>query len=267
MGTQPSDQSLNGRTTNYFVIVMKTSPLFSALLLLGFASSGLATWDWSLDNIANFKTNISAELMQGCLGEAKANEFGEGLMQCPTSPSEAIEGNWMLSNAVDRTNLTCGQVWDWRNLLRHEICAANVCQSTKNTRDKYGNLDWNRIHWIYNMSAIDEKKDGESMSPKFLIEIRDCKNEAMQFLRDNYGTIRRTAEQGARQNDAGTRLGCNEGRGIPVGIPGQRNIGPYRKVLKRVLISNCVKRAFVNRCAEAEPAGGWGMKGMISNHA
>ena len=111
-GTQPSDQSLNRRTTNYFVIVMKTSPLFSALLLLGFASSGLATWDWSLDNIANFKTNISvsvlemgflscltssasqAELMQGCLGEAKANEFGEGLMQCPTSPSEAIEGNW-----------------------------------------------------------------------------------------------------------------------------------------------------------------------------
>ena len=91
---------------------MKTSPLFSALLLLGFASTGLATWDWSLDNIANFKTNISvsllevgflscltssasqAELMQGCLGEAKANEFGEGLMECPASPSEAIEGNW-----------------------------------------------------------------------------------------------------------------------------------------------------------------------------
>ena len=116
----------------------------------------------------------------------------------------------MLSNAVDRTNLTCGQVWDWRNLLRHEICAANVCQSTKNTRDKYGNLDWNRIHWIYNMSAIDEKKDGESMNATFLIEIRDCKNEAMQFLRDNYGTIRRTAEQGARQNDAGTRLGYVE---------------------------------------------------------
>ena len=118
----------------------------------------------------------------------------------------------MLSNAVDRTNLTCGQVWDWRNLLTHEICAANVCQSTKNTphSTQYGRLDWNRIHWIYNMSAIDENKDGESMNPVFLIEIRDCKNEAMQFLRDNYGTIRRTAEQGARQNDAGTRLGYVE---------------------------------------------------------
>merc|ERR1712027_53806 len=184
-------------------------------------------------------------------------------MACPASPT-LNEDNWMLSPDDD---LTCSDIRNFRQLLRSEICAANVCQSTKNTRDKYGNLDWNRIHWIYNMSAIDEKKDGESMNATFLIEIRDCKNEAMQFLRDNYGTIRRTAEQGARQNDAGTRLGCNEGRGIPVGIPGQRNIGPYRKVLKRVLISNCVKRAFVNRCAEAEPAGGWGMKGMISNHA
>merc|ERR1712117_912173 len=78
MGTQPSDQSqigfrdqsLNGRTTDYFVIVMKTSPLLSALLLLGFASTGMATWDWSLSNIANFKTEITGDMMVGCLGEA-----------------------------------------------------------------------------------------------------------------------------------------------------------------------------------------------------
>ena len=117
----------------------------------------------------------------------------------------------MLSNAVDRTNLTCGQVWDWRNLLTHEICAANVCQSTKNTPDNtYGRLDWNRIHWIYNMSAIDEKKDGESMNPKFLGEIVNCKEGAKQFLKENYWTIRQTVNQGARQNDAGTRLGYVE---------------------------------------------------------
>ena len=31
-----------------------------------------------------------------------------------------------------------------------------------------------------------------------------------------------------------------------MGISNQRNIGPYRRVIKRVLFSNCVKRAFVN---------------------
>ena len=34
---------------------MKTSPHFSAMLLLGLASTGMATWDWSLGNIANFQ--------------------------------------------------------------------------------------------------------------------------------------------------------------------------------------------------------------------
>ena len=48
-----------------------------------------------------------------------------------------------------------------------------------------------------------------------------------------------------------------------MGISNQRNIGPYRRVIKRVLISNCVKRAFVNACEAARPDGGWGMEGMI----
>ena len=65
-------------------------------------------------------------------------------------------------------DLTCSNIRNFRQLLRSEICAANVCQSTKNTKDKYGNLDWGRIHWIYNMSAIDENRDGESMNPLFL---------------------------------------------------------------------------------------------------
>ena len=38
---------------------MKTFPLLAAFLLLGFASTGMATWDWSLGNIANFKTEIT----------------------------------------------------------------------------------------------------------------------------------------------------------------------------------------------------------------
>ena len=39
--------------------MMKTFPLLSASLLLGFASTGMATWDWSLGNIANFKTEMT----------------------------------------------------------------------------------------------------------------------------------------------------------------------------------------------------------------
>ena len=39
---------------------MKTS-LLCPLLLLGFASVGMA-WDWSLGNIANFKTEIPVSL-------------------------------------------------------------------------------------------------------------------------------------------------------------------------------------------------------------
>ena len=33
------------------------------------------------------------ELMLGCLGEAKANAFAEGLSECPASPT-LNEGNW-----------------------------------------------------------------------------------------------------------------------------------------------------------------------------
>ena len=95
-------------------------------------------------------------------------------------------------------DLTCSDIRNFRQLLRSEICAANVCQSTKNTKQGYGNLDWGRIHWIYNMSAIDENRGGESMNPAFLGEIWRCKDEAKQFLRDNYGTIRQTVDQGAQ---------------------------------------------------------------------
>ena len=113
----------------------------------------------------------------------------------------------MLNHAVNRTDLTCGQIKKFRRHMTHEICAADVCLSTKNTNNQYGNLDWNRIHWIYNMSAIDENCDGESMNPKFLGEIVDCNNKAKLFAKEKWRTIKETAEQGAGQNEAGTRLG------------------------------------------------------------
>ena len=116
----------------------------------------------------------------------------------------------MLNHAVDRTDLTCGQIQMFRNLMQHELCAANVCQTTKNTREKYGNLDWGRIHWIYNMSAIDANKDGESINPDFLGDIVGCKNDAMQFLEVHARKIGQTVAQGARQKADGSRLGYVE---------------------------------------------------------
>ena len=55
--SHPPDQSRKRRSTRP-IIAMRTSLLPSALLLLGFASTGMASWDWSLDNIANFQTEI-----------------------------------------------------------------------------------------------------------------------------------------------------------------------------------------------------------------
>ena len=60
------------------------------------------------------------------------------------------------------------------------------------------------------MSEIDEYKDGESMNDDFLGEIQTCRNNAMRFLRENGRTIMQTVVQGARQNNAGTRLGYVE---------------------------------------------------------
>merc|ERR1712117_229976 len=250
MGTQPSDQTLNRRTTDHFGIVMKTSPLLSALLLLGFASTGMATWDWSLSNIANFKTEISGNMMVGCLGEAKANSFSAGLSQCNVAPNLKA-GTWMLNNAVDHTDLTCGQIKKFRKLIKSELCAANVCQTTRNTKQGYGNLDWARLDSIFNGTVLDasSEQQGEIIHRDMVTEIKGCKNEAMRFLEENIVNIMQTLKQGARQKADGSRLGCNNGEGIKVEL-GNQKVG-CRKVLKRVLITNCVRRAFVNQCAAA----------------
>ena len=116
----------------------------------------------------------------------------------------------MLNHAVNRTDLTCGQIKKFRRHMTHEICAADVCLSTKNTNNQYGNLDWNRIHWIYNMSAIDANKDGESINPEFLKAITGCKKDAMEFLKENRRNIKHTIQQGARQKEDGSRLGYVE---------------------------------------------------------
>ena len=59
------DQSQNRRSTQP-IIAMRTSLLPSTLLLLGFASTGMASWDWSLDNIGNFKTEIPVSIYNRC---------------------------------------------------------------------------------------------------------------------------------------------------------------------------------------------------------
>jgi len=229
---------------------MKTSPLLSALLLLWFASTGMATWDWSLSNIANFKTEITGDMMVGCLGEAKANAFSAGLSECDEAPNLKA-GNWMLNNAVDRNDLTCGQIKKFRKLMKSELCAANVCQTTRNTKQGYGNLDWARLDWIFNGTVLDmsAKQQGKIVHRDMVTEIEECKDEAMRFLEENIVDIMQTVKQGARQKADGSRLGCNDGEGIKVEFPNQP-VG-YRKLLKRVLIGNCVKRAFVNQCAAA----------------
>ena len=66
----------------------------------------------------------------------------------------------MLNNAVDQTNLNCSMIRKFRKLMKHELCAADVCQATKNTREEYGQLDWARIEWIFNGTIL-AGPDGE----------------------------------------------------------------------------------------------------------
>ena len=60
----------------------------------------------------------------------------------------------MLNNAVDQTDLNCNMIRKFRKLMKHELCAADVCQATKNTREEYGRLDWARIEWIFNGTIL-----------------------------------------------------------------------------------------------------------------
>ena len=89
----------------------------------------------------------------------------------------------MLNNAVDRTNLTCVQIKKFRKLMRSELCAANVCQTTRNTKRGYGNLDWARLDWIFNGTVLDasSEQQGEIVHRDVVNEIRDCKKDAMRL--------------------------------------------------------------------------------------
>ena len=115
----------------------------------------------------------------------------------------------MLNNAVDHTGLKCGQIKKFRKLMRSELCAANVCQTTRNTKEGYGNLDWARLDWIFNGTVLDAstEQQGEIVHRDMANEIRECKNEAMSFLEENVSDIMQTVKQGARQKADGSRLG------------------------------------------------------------
>ena len=115
----------------------------------------------------------------------------------------------MLNNAVERTDLTCGQIKKFRKLIKSELCAANVCQTTRNTKQGYGNLDWARLDSIFNGTLLDasSEQQGEIIHRDMVTEIKECKNEAMRFLEENIVNIMQTVKQGARQKADGSRLG------------------------------------------------------------
>ena len=115
----------------------------------------------------------------------------------------------MLNNAVDHTDLTCGQIKKFRKLIKSELCAANVCQTTRNTKQGYGNLDWARLDWIFNGTVLDasSEQQGEIVHRDMVTEIEECKDEAMRFLEENIVDIMQTIKQGARQKADGSRLG------------------------------------------------------------
>ena len=115
----------------------------------------------------------------------------------------------MLNNSVERTDLTCGQIKKFRKLIKSELCAANVCQTTRNTKQGYGNLDWDRLDSIFNGTILDasSKQKGEIIHRDMVTEIKECKDEAMSFLEENIVNIMQTLKQGARQKADGSRLG------------------------------------------------------------
>ena len=114
----------------------------------------------------------------------------------------------MLNNAVDRTDLTCGQIKKFRKLIKSELCAANVCQTTRNTKQGYGNLDWARLDSIFNGTVLDASSEQGMIIPRTMKrEIKKCKNDALSFLEENFSDIMQTVEQGARQKADGSRLG------------------------------------------------------------
>jgi len=197
---------------------MKTS-LLSALLLLGFASSGMA-WDWELSNINNFKTYIPGAYFPGCLGQAKTDAFMVALAPCYTlSPIPDLATDWLPT--------TCDKKRKFKELMQHELCVANVCLSTNSD----ATLNETRIDWIFDHPIIRDERDAMKEA------IRDCAEGAATFMDDYFED---NFEESMEDGD----LTCS---------PTIEPIEPVETNVKRVLVSQCVKRTFVNTCEAVLP--------------
>jgi len=195
---------------------MKTS-LLSALLLLGFASSGMA-WDWELSNIQSFNTDIPYSYMTTCLGEEKAAGFAAGMQGCTAGPT-LNDANWLLNNIA---NPTCPMFEKFNQLLvQHELCLADVCQTVHDD----ATINEDRINWIFEGTVLEDEIDDMTVT------VYDCAGEAYDFMDTNGDDI-----VSAWQNGAGV---C----GWAV-----LDDDAIRRIVERVAVSNCVKRTFVNTC-------------------
>jgi len=194
---------------------MKTS-LLSALLLLGFASAGMA-WDWDLDDIYNFKTIIPGAYFPGCLGQAKTDAFMVALAPCyMLSPIPDLDLNWLPT--------TCDKKRKFKELMQHELCVADVCRSTNSD----ASLNETRIDWIFDQPIIADEREAMKEA------IRDCADEAANFMSDYFED---NFEESMEDGD----LTCS---------PNIEPIEPVETNIKRVLVSQCVKRTFVNTCGD-----------------
>jgi len=201
---------------------MKTSlALLSTLLLLGLSSSGMA-WDWNLNNIASFNTEITYPYMVHCLGAVKAANFGAAMGACTAAPT-LDQTTWLLNNIA---NPTCDMFTKFTQLIvQHETCLADVCLTTNSD----ATVDEGRIAWIFAGTALEDVTDDIKG------QVNDCAAEVDDFMEDNESDIVTAWTNGANACD----------------LPVPSNAAT---LVKRVAISNCVKRAFVNECEAIMPA-------------
>jgi len=198
--------------------MMKTS-LLSTLLLLGLSSSGMA-WDWNLNNIASFNTEITYPYMLNCLGPVKAANFGAAMGACTAAPT-LDQTTWLLNN-ID--NPTCDMFEKFNQLIvQHETCLANVCQTTNDD----ATVDENQINGIFTGTALENKLDDMKT------DVRACAIKVATFMNNNGGDIVTAWTNGANA--------CN--KIVPTNAA-------IRRLVKRVAVSNCVKRTFVDKCGD-----------------
>jgi len=224
---------------------MKTFPLF-ALFLLGLASVGTAEF-WDLGNIEIFRSNIPDHLCPICLGLEKATNFCEGWMgmACPPAPP-LNQANWLLNN-LNSGRLSCDMIYNFRQLIEHELCVARRSSITRSEtirgKGEYADLNRDRFYQLFDDTILEGSKGSFS-------SIKKCGRRASGFLNENIEAIKGAFAWGA----PGGEGGCNIEPKFE-SEPG--NPHGTREVLRRVINSNCVKRTFVSECWATKGKGLW----------